>query len=471
LLYLMANDTNSDRKERDSMGEVAVPDSALYGASTQRAVENFPVGSGRMPLGFIHSLARVKRACAAANREMGVIDSDLGLQIERVASEIIAGQHDTEFPVGIFQTGSGTSTNMNINEVIANRCSQLAGEPLGSKKPVHPNDHANLSQSSNDVIPTALHVSIALALEEKLKPALVGLESELTEKSKAWKSVIKVGRTHTMDATPVTMGNVFEGYARQVSKSVQRAKRASEAVRELAIGGTAVGTGLNAPKGFGARVSELLSEETGIRFKEAGSHFEAQGGRDDAVEVAGMLSTIAASLAKIAGDIRLLGSGPRAGLAELKLPPVQPGSSIMPGKVNPVMCEMLIQVCHYVSGLCQTVVRCGSDGQFELNTTLPVMGHCLHESIECLGSGVRLFAEKCVKGLEADEKRCRTVVEQSLMLVTALNPKIGYDKAATIAKKAYEENLTLVEAVVQSGELSEKEARALLDPSKMLGSE
>lgn len=451
------------------MGELRLPDSSLFGASTQRAVLNFPVSKHRMPTEFIRSLARVKRACAIANRELGVIDSQLASQIEIAAAEIIDGKHDQQFPVDVFQTGSGTSTNMDINEVIANRCSQLAGEQLGSKKPVHPNDHANLSQSSNDVIPTALHVSVTIALKEKLKPSLVRLESELGSKGKAWKSILKVGRTHTMDAVPVTMGQVFEGYAMQVSKSLQRAERASEAMRELAIGGTAVGTGLNAPKGFGRLVCRLLSDDTGIDFREARSHFEAQSARDDAVEVAGLLAAIAASLCKIASDIRLLGSGPRAGLAELKLPTVQPGSSIMPGKVNPVMCEMLIQVCHYVSGCCHTVERCGSDGQFELNTTLPLISHCLHEAIDCLGAGAAVFAEKCVQGLEVDEESCRESVERSLMLVTALSPKIGYDKAAMIAKKAFEENLTLLEAVVETGELSEEEASSLLDPWKMLG--
>ncbi|MGK0240302.1 MAG: fumarate hydratase class II [Candidatus Pelagisphaera sp.] len=467
----MNHGKSTDRIEADSMGEVRLPEASLFGASTQRAVLNFPVGESRMPIEFIRCLGRVKRACAIANCELGRLDPKRATQIEKAAGEIVAGMHDSQFPVGVFQTGSGTSTNMNANEVIANLCSQFAGEPLGSKKPVHPNDHANLSQSSNDVIPTVLHVSVALALKEKLNPSLKLLEHELKGKGEAWKTILKVGRTHTMDAVPVTMGQVFDGYAMQVAKSLERTERASEAMRELAIGGTAVGTGLNAPKGFGDLVSRLLSEDTGIDFREAQNHFEAQSARDDSVEVAGIIAVIAASLLKIASDIRLLGSGPRAGLAELKLPAVQPGSSIMPGKVNPVMCEMLIQVCHYVSGLCYTVQRCGSDGQFELNTTLPLIAHCLHESIECLGSGARTFAEKCVSGLLVDEKRCRSHVDQSLMLVTALNPKIGYDSAAAIAKKAYDEDLTLLEAVVQSGELSEEEARTVLDPLRMVSDE
>ncbi len=449
------------------MGEMQLPASSLFGASTQRAVMNFPVGNLRMPIGFIRSLGRVKRACAIANRELGILDPEIASKIEKAAGEIVAGMHDSQFPVGIFQTGSGTSTNMNANEVIANRCSQLAGEPLGSKIPVHPNDHANLSQSSNDVIPTALHVSIVLALKEKLVPSLKGLESELERKEEAWRKIIKIGRTHTMDAVPITMGQVFGGYAMQATKSLERIDRASNVMRELAIGGTAVGTGLNAPEAFGSLVSRLLSEDAGVEFREARNHFEAQSARDDAMEVAGLIAAVTASLGKIASDIRLLGSGPRAGLSELKLPSVQPGSSIMPGKVNPVMCEMLVQVCHYVSGLCSTVQRCGSDGQFELNTTLPLIAHCLLEGIECLGSGVEVFTERCVKGLVVNEDQCRAYAENSLMLVTALNPKIGYDKAAVIAKKAYEEGLTLVEAVVQSGELSEDEARSILDPLKM----
>ncbi len=463
------NGKDGERVERDTMGEMSVPAGALYGASTQRAVLNFPIGGTRMPRAFIHCLGRVKRACALANRELGVLDERLADLIARAATEIVDGRLDEHFPVGVFQTGSGTSTNMNANEVIANRCSQLAGEPLGSKRPVHPNDHANLSQSSNDVIPTALHVSVAMSLNEALLPALEGLERVLRKKSEAWGDVVKVGRTHTMDAVPVTMGQIFHGYATQVEKARQRCRRSINALEELSIGGTAVGTGLNAPKGFGALVCRNLSDDTGLSFREAASHFEAQGGRDDAVEVAGILATIAAALGKIANDIRLLGSGPRAGLAELQLPPVQPGSSIMPGKVNPVMCESMIQVCHYVSGLSHTVTRCGQDGQFELNTTLPLIAHCLHESVDCLGSAVRLFADKCVKGLEVDRERCSALVEKSLMLVTALNSKIGYETAAKVAKKAFDEDKTLLEAVVEMGVLGEEEAKAALDPKKMLG--
>jgi len=432
------------------MGEMQVPADGLYGASKQRAVLNFPISGRRMPPGFIHSLGLVKRACAQANQKLGALDGRVADFIGEAAGEIADGLHDDQFPVDIFQTGSGTSTNMNANEVIANRCSQLAGEPIGSKKPVHPNDHANLSQSSNDVIPTTLHLSVALAIRDKLGPALTILEVALAEKGRAWTDVVKVGRTHTMDATPVTMGQVFCGYSRQAGKAVRRSEAAIKCLEELAIGGTAVGTGLNAPVGFGATVCRILSEDTGIGFREAANHFEAQGGRD-------------------AGDVRLLGSGPRAGLAELSLPAVQPGSSIMPGKVNPVMCEMLIQVCHFVSGNCHTVARCGQDGQFELNVTLPLIAHCLHESIDCLANGARVFAEKCVSGLEVNQDRCGSQLDRTLMLVTALNPILGYDDAGRVAKKAFSENKTLIQVVVEMGFLSEEEAKVVLDPRKMLG--
>ena len=465
----MDKDGMAQRFEKDSMGEMRVPVDSLYGASTQRAVLNFPISGRPMPPGFIHSLGQVKRACARANEELGTLDLHLARLIGRAAGEIADGLHDDQFPVDVFQTGSGTSTNMNANEVIANRCSQLAGELIGSKRPVHPNDHANLSQSSNDVIPTTLHLSVTLAIRNRLIPALKTLEANLARKSRAWKDVTKVGRTHTMDAAPITMGQVFSGYARQTNKAVIRSEAAIKCLEELAIGGTAVGTGLNASPRFGATVCRILREDTGIPFREAENHFEAQGGRDDAVEVAGHLATISASLGKMAGDIRLLGSGPRAGLMELSLPAIQPGSSIMPGKVNPVMCEMLIQVCHFVSGNCHTVNRCGQDGQFELNVTLPLIAYCLHESINCLANGARVFAEKCIAALEVDRDRCQALLDKSLMLITALNPVLGYDRAALVAKKALDEDRTLIDIVVEMGFMTEDEARAALDPRKMLG--
>lgn len=449
------------------MGELPVPDDALYGASTQRAVLNFPISGRPLPARFIRTLGLVKLACARANAELGGLSADKARLIEQAAREIADGQHGAQFPVDVFQTGSGTSTNTNANEVIANRCSQLAGQPIGSKRPVHPNDDVNRGQSSNDIIPTVLHLSVALALHQELVPALETLASALEKKSAEFASIVKIGRTHLMDATPLTLGQEFSGYAAQARKSVARARHAVDALAELAVGGTAVGTGLNTHPEFAGRVCRILGKETGLTFREAANHFEAQGARDDCVEVAGQLATIAASLTKIAGDIRLLGSGPRAGLAELRLPATQPGSSIMPGKVNPVMSEMLIQVCLYSQGLSQTVVQCGRDGHFELNVTLPLMAHCLHEAVHCLANGAKVFAERCVAGLEADEARCRELVNRSLMLVTALNPHIGYDQAAAVAKEALATGKTLREIVLAKKLMDAATLDRALDPTEM----
>jgi len=449
------------------MGEMAVPAAALYGASTQRAVLNFPISGHTMPDAFIRGLGFVKFACAAANAELKLIESSKSRVIQQVAQEIIDGGLREHFPVDVFQTGSGTSTNTNLNEVIANRASQLTGQPLGSKKPVHPNDDVNLGQSSNDVMPSALHVSVALALKEKLRPALEHLKSELTGRSWAFDAVVKIGRTHLMDATPLTLGQEFSGYAAQVEKAVERVDKAIVALRELALGGTAVGTGLNCHPDFAAKACEIISERTGIHFVEARNHFEAQAARDDAVEVAGHLATIAVSLTKIANDIRLLGSGPRSGLAEIRLPATQPGSSIMPGKVNPVMSEMLVQVCLYTQGLAQTVVMCGRDGHFELNVTIPLIVYSLHEAIHCLANGARVFADTCVHGIEADEGRCAELVQRSLMLVTALNPYIGYDQAAAVAKEAFATGRTLREVVLEKKLLDVATLDRALDPLRM----
>jgi len=443
MLAVMTQKSSQERVEKDSMGTMHVSSDALYGASTQRAVLNFPISGIPMPDGFIRGLGLVKAACAKANASLGRLPREKADLIEQAAEEIFAGKLSDHFPVDVFQTGSGTSSNMNANEVIANRASQVSGEPIGSKKPVHPNDDVNLGQSSNDVIPTVLHVSVAIRIKEVLKPALEELAQALEEKSRAFESIVKIGRTHLMDATPLTMGQEFSGYAAQTRKAVLRCDKAIEALGELAIGGTAVGTGINTHPAFGSKVCGILSSRTGIAFKEAPNHFEAQAGRDDCVEVAGYLSATAAALTKIANDIRLLGSGPRAGLGELNLPATQPGSSIMPGKVNPVMSEMLVQVGIYVQGLSQMVNACGRDGHFELNVTLPLMAHALHQSVDCLGQGARTFAEKSVKGLEINRDACDTHVERSLMLVTALNPYIGYDNAAKVAKKAFSEGKSL----------------------------
>ncbi len=456
------------RLERDSMGEMQVPADALYGASTQRAVLNFPISHRPLPEAFIRGLGLVKLAAAQANGQLGLLSREKSQIIQQAAREVAEGRLQAHFPVDVFQTGSATSTNTNANEVIANRASQLAGQPIGSRKPLHPNDDVNLGQSSNDVIPTTLHVSVAVELKERLLPALELLEARLTAKAAEFADIMKIGRTHLMDATPMTLGQEFSGYARQVAKGAERIRKAIDALSELAIGGTAVGTGINRHPEFPAKVCAVLSAETGLTFREASNHFEAQGGRDDAVEVAGHLATVAASLSKIAGDIRWLGSGPRAGIGELKLPATQPGSSIMPGKVNPVMSEMLVQVCLYVQGLTQTVVLCGRDGHFELNVTLPLMAYALHDSIACLARGTRVFAERCVAGLEADGDRCRSLVDRSLMLVTALNPHIGYDAAASVAKEAHATGKTLKEIVLARGLLDAAALDRILDPRTMV---
>jgi len=449
------------------MGEMPVPDEALYGASTQRAVLNFPVSGRPLPEAFIRGLGLVKLACARANEQLGLLAPEKSALVQAAAREIADGKLTAHFPIDVFQTGSGTSTNMNANEVIANRASQLAGQPVGAKRPLHPNDDVNLGQSSNDIIPTTLHVSVALALHRELGPALDGLAAALDGKAKEFAAIVKIGRTHLMDATPLTLGQEFSGYAAQARKSAQRARRAIDTLRELAVGGTAVGTGINGHPEFAARVCAILNEETGLAFEEAENHFEAQAARDGCVEAAGLLATIAASLTKIANDIRLLGSGPRAGLGELKLPATQPGSSIMPGKVNPVMSEMLVQVCLYTQGLMQTVTMAGRDGQFELNVTLPLMAHCLHEAIRCLANATRTFTEKCVAGLEADAARCRELVDRSPMLATALNPFIGYDQAAAVAKEALKTGRTLREIVLERGLMEAAALDRALEPGGM----
>jgi fumarate hydratase, class II len=455
------------RTEKDSMGEMPVPDDALWGASTQRAVLNFPISGRPMPDAFIRGLGLVKLAAARANEELGKLPQEKSRLIQQAAREIADGRLAAQFPVDVFQTGSGTSTNTNANEVIAHRAAQIAGLRAGDRDGVHPNDDVNLGQSSNDVIPTALHVSVALALHADLEPALEALAAALRQKSAAFADIVKIGRTHLMDATPLTLGQEFSGYAMQVRKAGERVQRAIGVLGELAIGGTAVGTGINTHPEFAIGVCRILSSETGLPFREARNHFEAQGARDDCVEVAGQLAAVAASLTKIANDFRLLGSGPRAGFAELRLPATQPGSSIMPGKVNPVMSEMLVQVGLYVQGLTQTVAACGRDGHLELNVTLPLIAYCLHESIRCLANGARVFAEKCVAGIEADAARCKELMERSLMLVTALNPHIGYDAAARVAKEALASGKSLREVVLARGLMDAATLDRALEPLAM----
>ncbi|MFO7725884.1 MAG: class II fumarate hydratase [Oceanipulchritudo sp.] len=456
------------RIEKDSMGDMELADEALYGASTQRAVLNFPISGQGMPPAFIKGLALVKWACANANEELGKLDGKKAGLICRAAEEIADGGLADQFPVDVFQTGSGTSSNMNMNEVLANRCSQLAGKPVGSKEPVHPNDDCNMGQSSNDIIPTTLHVSVAVALTNQLMPALKQLEKALAAKAHAYDSIVKIGRTHLMDATPLTLGQEFSGYEAQVSKSIRRCSKAISALEELAIGGTAVGTGINCHPEFAGKVCRLLSEKTGLHFREAENHFEAQGGRDDCVEVAGHLATIAASLTKIANDIRLMGSGPRSGIGELALPSTQPGSSIMPGKVNPVMSEMLVQASIYAQGMANIVNMCGRDGHFELNVTIPLIAKALLDAVTVLGNGAATFSSRCVEGIEVNREHCDMLVKRSLMLVTALNPHIGYDNAAKVAKKAFAEDKTLREVVLELKLMSPEALDDALDPMKMI---
>jgi fumarate hydratase, class II len=453
------------RVERDSMGEMQVPDDALWGASTQRAVENFPISGERFPRRFLRALGLVKAAAAAANAELGVLDARRARAIEAAAREVAEGRHDAHFVVDVFQTGSGTSTNMNANEVIANRAAQIDPGVGG----IHPNDHVNASQSSNDVMPTALHVAAREALHRDLLPALARLRAALAERASAFDDVVKIGRTHLMDATPVRLGQEVGGWARQVELGAARVAAASEDLAELALGGTAVGTGLNCPPDFPARVIARLSEATGLAFREAENHFEAQGARDAAVHASAALRTLAISLFKIASDVRLLASGPRCGLAELRLPAVQPGSSIMPGKVNPVICEAVTQVAAQVVGNDAAVAMGGASGQLELNVFIPLIARNLLESIRLLANAADVFTEKCVSALEADAERARALVEESLAMVTALAPRIGHDAAAAIAKESVETRRTVREIAREGRVLPESELEALLDPLAQTG--
>lgn len=451
------------RLERDSMGEVYVPDEALWGAQTQRAVENFPISGERFGREFIAALGQVKRACALANLDLGLLSPELGGAILAACDEVIGGALDAHFPVDVFQTGSGTSTNMNANEVIANRAIQWLGGVVGSKTPVHPNDHVNMSQSSNDVIPTAIHVATVVALREGLIPALAALHAALEEKAQAFARIVKTGRTHLQDATPIRLGQVFGGYARQVELSLARVERARDALRELPLGGTAVGTGINCPPEFPARALAHLNAALGTEFVEARNHVEANAARDALVEASGLLKTMAVSLHKIADDVRWLGSGPRNGLGELRLPEVQPGSSIMPGKVNPVMAEALIMATAQMVGYDAALTLGGLGGQFELNLMQPLIAHNLLRGIALLANATRAFTERCVVGLEADAERCQETVERNLALATALVPALGYDRAAALAQAAYESGRTVREVALAWGVLPPEELAALLD--------
>jgi len=455
------------RIEKDSLGEVPVPASAYYGAQTQRARDNFPISGIPFSRRFIWALGLVKRSAALSNRELGLLDERRCDAIVRAAEEVMGGDLDAHFPLDIYQTGSGTSTNMNANEVISNRAIELLGGAVGSKDPVHPNDHVNMGQSSNDVIPTAIHVAGAAAIAGDLIPALAELRDALAEKAEAFDGIVKSGRTHLMDATPVRLGQEFGGYAAQVSHGIRRAALARDALLELALGGTATGTGINRPLAFPGAVITRIAAQSDLPFVEAANHFEAQGARDGVVEASGQLKTIAASLMKIANDIRWLGSGPRTGFYEIMLPSVQPGSSIMPGKVNPVMSEMLTMVCCQVMGNDVAINIGGQGGNFELNVYLPMMAHNLLQSVTLLSNGARTFAGRCVRGIVANEARCTESVERNLAICTALAPAIGYDKAAAISKHAHKHGSNVREVAVEWGVLPPDELDALLDARKM----
>jgi fumarate hydratase class II len=448
------------RIERDTMGEVSLPADALYGAQTQRAVDNFPISGQPLPPELIHAIGLVKLAAARVNRDLGLLAPDVAGTIEQAAQAVADGELDAQFPIDVFQTGSGTSSNMNANEVIA----AVASQSLGRR--VHPNDDVNLGQSSNDVIPTALHVSAVLAIEQSLLPALRYLHGALQVKAGEFDDVVKIGRTHLMDAVPIRLGQEFSGYARQIELAIERIEATLPGLRELAIGGTAVGTGLNTHKEFGARVATALTELTGTQFREAQNHFEAQGARDAYVFTAGALVTLATALMKIANDIRLLASGPQAGLGELILPAIQPGSSIMPGKVNPVISEAVIQVGAQVTGNCHAIALGGQWGQLDLNVMLPMMARNMLESVRLLANASRVFVDKALADLQANRERAEGYVEGSISMATALNPLIGYDNAAKIAKKSHATGRTVRELAYEESGLTRDQIDEALHPHR-----
>jgi fumarate hydratase class II len=457
---------NEFRIERDSMGEVRVPAQVYYGAQTQRAVENFAISSIGFPVKFVRALGLIKFAAAKTNQSLGLLEAAKAEPICAAAREIMEGRHDKEFVVDIFQTGSGTSTNMNANEVIANRALELTGKPRGGKE-VHPNDHVNMGQSSNDVIPTAIHVAALSAISQELLPAMRRLHNALKQKAEAFDSIIKIGRTHLNDATPIRLGQEFSGYARQIELGVERIEAASKGLEELALGGTAVGTGINTHPEFARRAIEVIAQTSHLPFREAQNHFEAQAAKDAVVHVSGALKTVAVSLIKIANDLRWLASGPRCAISEIGLPDTQPGSSIMPGKVNPVICESVLQVAAHVIGCDSTITLCGLSGNFELNVMMPILALKLLEAIEFLTNVINALTDKCVIGIEPDEARCRELVELSLAMVTALVPAIGYDAAAKLAHEALTTGKTIRQLALELDVVPESRLDQLLDPRRM----
>ena len=460
-------DTAKTRTETDAFGPIEIPAGKLWGAQTQRSVENFRIGGERIPLPLIHALGLIKRAAAEVNRDLGSLDPKLAGAIAAVAQDVADGRLDGEFPLVVWQTGSGTQSNMNVNEVIANLASVKLGGKLGAKSPVHPNDHVNMSQSSNDSVPTAMHIAAAAEIEKRLKPALKHLHAALDSKAKEFDTIVKIGRTHTMDATPITLGQEFSGYAAQVSSSLRRLDAAARELYPLAQGGTAVGTGLNAKPEFAARFAARIAALTGLPFVTAENKFEHMAAHDAYVYVHGAINAAAAALFKIANDIRLLGSGPRSGLGELSLPENEPGSSIMPGKTNPTQAEALTMVCCQVFGNHTTITVAGSQDHFELNVYKPVMAHCMLQSIRLMADAAVSFTDHLVTGIKANEGRIAELLERSLMLVTALSPKIGYDNASKVAKAAHANGTTLREEAVRLGYVTAEEFDRLVQPAQM----
>ncbi len=459
---------STTRTESDTFGPIEVASDKYWGAQAQRSLGNFKIGWETQPAPVVRGLGIVKRAAAESNMALGRLDETLGKQIVAAANEVIEGKLDAHFPLVVWQTGSGTQSNMNANEVISNRAIEMMGGEMGSKKPVHPNDHCNMSQSSNDTYPTAMHIACAEEIEHRLLPALATLRNALNDKAQAWHDVIKIGRTHTQDATPLTLGQEFSGYTQQLDNGIERIKQTMPKLMELAQGGTAVGTGLNAPVGFAEMVAERIAGITGMPFTTAPNKFEALAGHDAMVMSHGAINTVAASLFKIANDIRFLGSGPRSGLGELALPENEPGSSIMPGKVNPTQCEALTQVCVQIFGNNAALTFAGSQGHFELNVYNPVMAYNFLQSVRLMADAAVSFTDNCVVGIEAREDNIKAALERSLMLVTALAPKIGYDNAATIAKTAHKNGTTLREEAVGGGYVTESEFDEVVRPEKMI---